>query len=226
MTNMSIRNFEHLRKSNRDKTIEMCSNPGFIKYGAIHSGYDISDITKYAYDHKVPSGITYIPEIPALHEFDTIPKIQERIFGGLTVQAGWCRGYNLCVNALEYHKTSEVILAVTDILLSTGRSSDISEGCYDIHRIEYFFVPAGTVIELAPHTLHFAPIQTESNEFIAIIILPKDTNLPLGGGDENSNERSLFLFAKNKWLLAYPGSPQSEAGAVEALLGEKICICV
>ena len=40
---------------------------------------------------------------------------------------GYCNGKNRKLNALEYHRSSEVNVAVTDMILLTGMEQDIGE---------------------------------------------------------------------------------------------------
>ena len=40
--------------------------------------------------------------------------VREKGFGGLPVQIGYCNGSNVKLNALEYHRSSEIDIAVTD----------------------------------------------------------------------------------------------------------------
>ena len=60
------------------------------------------------------------------------------------------------LNALEYHRSSEANVAVTDIILLLGQQSDITEDfTYDTAQLEAFFIPAGTAVELYATTLHY-----------------------------------------------------------------------
>jgi hypothetical protein len=161
-----------------------------------------------------------------LEELAVSDEIRDNIFGEIPIQVGWCRGYNNTCNALEYHKSSELIVAVTDLLLILGRVDEIIDDSYEISKAKSFFVPKNSVIELYPMVLHFAPIQTDGNEFIAIIILPKSTNLPLERGSypNSGSNKNVFLFAKNKWLLAYPGTTLADMGATIAIKGTRIIV--
>ena len=63
---------------------------------------------------------------------------------------GFCSGYNNKLNAVEYHRSSEIDIAATDLILMLGRQQDIdyTNNTYETKNIECFFVPAGTAVEL------------------------------------------------------------------------------
>ena len=134
------------------------------------------------------------------------------------------------LNALEYHRSSEANVAVTDIILLLGHQSDITEDfTYDTAQLEAFFVPAGTAVELYATTLHYVPIGTKENDyaFKMGVVLPFGTNFPLGVtlGAEAEKEKlpeEKLLFAKNKWLIAHEES--GEEGAFIGLTGKNISV--
>ena len=42
-------------------------------------------------------------------------KVFEAVLGCQDAQVGWCAGPNSLLNGLEYHKSSELLVAVTDL---------------------------------------------------------------------------------------------------------------
>ena len=129
---------------------------------------------------------------------------------------GYCNGNNVLLNAVEYHRDSEVNVAQTDMILILGKEQDIEEdGTYDTGKMEAFLVPAGTVIEVYATTLHYAPCNVNGNKFRAAVILPKGTNTDVPAAQNNTKEDKL-LFARNKWLIAH-----EEAGIEGAFVGLK-----
>ena len=44
-------------------------------------------------------------------------ELMEREYGGLPIQIGYCNGNNYCLNAVEYHRSSEINIAVEDLKL-------------------------------------------------------------------------------------------------------------
>ena len=76
----------------------------------------------------------------------------------MPIQIGCCNGHNKKLNAVEYHRDSEVDIAVDDLILILGKQQDIEEDhTYDTSRMEAFLVPAGTAVEVYATTLHYAP---------------------------------------------------------------------
>ena len=144
-------------------------------------------------------------------------EMKNRGFGGLPIQIGYCNGDNRKLNGLEYHRSYEINIAVNNLVLLLGREQDIeADDTYDTSRVEAFFVPAGTVIEVYATTLHYAPCTAEGeNGFRCVVVLPKGTNteLDFAAGAEGEDR---LLAAKNKWLIAH-----EEAGIVGAFCGLK-----
>ena len=64
---------------------------------------------------------------------------EKKDFGGLPIQIGYCNGSNVKLNALEYHRSSEIDIAVTDLILLLGCQQDIKEDTYDTALVEAFF---------------------------------------------------------------------------------------
>ena len=128
------------------------------------------------------------------------------------------------LNAVEYHRTSEINIAVTDLILLLGLEQDIEDDySYDTSNIEAIFVPAGTAIEVYGTTLHYAPCNANEGGFRCVIILPKDTNTELEATIEKQGEDAL-LFAKNKWLIGHPETDLGAQGAFIGLKGKNICL--
>ena len=128
------------------------------------------------------------------------------------------------LNAVEYHRTSEINIAVTDLILILGLEQDIEDDySYDTSNIEAIFVPAGTAIEVYGTTLHYAPCNANEGGFRCVVILPKDTNTELEATIEKQGEDAL-LFAKNKWLIGHPETDLGAQGAFIGLKGKNICL--
>lgn len=124
------------------------------------------------------------------------------------------------MNALEYHKSSEVNVMATDAILMLGSEQDITDDfTYDTSLAEAFLVPKGTAVEIYATTLHYAPCGVDGEGFKVAIVLPKGTNsepdLEHKGGEDG------HLTAKNKWLLGHPEGGLPE-GSPMGLVGENL----
>lgn len=197
----------------------------FAVYGRVLD-VDVNEFVDVMKDVPVVSeGTMYEPSVGAFEALPLAKTLEQESFGFLPIEFGHCSGYNNKLNALEYHRSSEIDIAATDLILLVGRQQDIdvSSYTYDTARVEAFFVLAGTAVELYATTLHFAPCSVDGKEFRCGVVLPKGTNEPLpekgGGHGENA-----LLFAINKWLIAHEESGLQKDKAWIGLVGENIQI--
>jgi hypothetical protein len=205
--------------------IKKVTDSDFKKYGQVLKNYDCSEIIeKMKNITPLPSDVIYEPSIKELEELKIAEELRKREFGELPIQIGYCNGNNYILNAVEYHRTSEINIAVTDLILLIGCQQDIEDDfSYDTSKIEAFFVPAGTIIEVYATTLHYAPCNAKEDGFKCVVVLPRDTNLPLEEKVEKTGEDAL-LFAKNKWLIGHKDTDLGTQGAFIGLVGENISI--
>ena len=94
--------------------------------------------------------------------------------------------------------STEVNIAVTDLVLLLAHVFEIEDGKITSDRFKAFFVPRGTVIEVYATSAHFCPCQTSDCGFACVVALPTGTNTPL---DEKPHDA--MLFRKNKWIIAH-----------------------
>ena len=202
--------------------IQKVTDPAFRKYGQVLEGYDFTGLIKEMKHTPVPEDVIYVPSVEELEALDIMKDLQNKGYGGLPVQIGYCNGHNKKLNAVEYHRNSEINVAVTDLVLLIGHQQDIEpDHTYDTSKIEAFLVPAGTGIEVYATTLHYAPCHVNEGGFRCVVVLPKGTNTDLTFQTEKTGEDSLMT-AKNKWLIAHEDA--KIAGAFNGLKGENITI--
>jgi hypothetical protein len=204
--------------------IKKVTDSEFKKYGQVLKNYDCSELLEKMKSTPLPSGVIYEPSIKELEALSIAEDLRRREFGELPIQIGYCNGNNYMLNAVEYHRSSEINVAVTDLILLIGWQQDIEEDySYDTSKIEAFFVSAGTIIEVYATTLHYAPCNANEHGFKCVVVLPRDTNLSLESSIEKSGEDAL-LFAKNKWLIGHKDTDLGEQGAFIGLKGENISL--
>jgi len=202
--------------------IQKVTDPAFRKYGKVLEGYNFSALLKEMKHTPVPEDVVYVPSVEELEALEVEKDLRNRAFGGLPVEIGYCNGHNKKLNAVEYHRNSEINVAVTDLVLLIGHQQDIEpDHTYDTSKIEAFLVPAGTGIEVYATTLHYAPCHVNEGGFQCVVVLPKGTNTDLTFQTEKTGEDSLMT-AKNKWLIAHEDA--KIAGAFNGLKGENITI--
>lgn len=170
----------------------------------------------------IKEGVVYEPSDEVLEKLPLYKQMQDEVFGGMEVEFGFCSGYNNKLNAVEYHRSSEIDIAATDLVLMLGRQQDIdySNNTYETKNVELFFVPKGTAVELYATTLHYAPCRENNEEFRCGVVLPKGTNLPLKVKPVENKGENQLLFAANKWLIGHAESGIDKDGGFIGLVGE------
>ena len=184
--------------------VKPVTDSAFRVYGKVVEGYEAGELLDRMKETPLPEDVIYVPSVPELEELKVSGEIEKRMFGQLPIQVGYCNGHNKKLNAVEYHRNSEVNIAVTDMVLIVGRQQDITdEYTYDSGKMEAFLVPAGTVVEVYATTLHYAPCHVKEGGFRCVVILPKGTNTDLESFKEAAEGEDRLLFAKNKWLIGH-----------------------
>ena len=202
--------------------IQKVTDPAFRKYGKVLEGYNFSALLKEMKHTPVPEDVVYVPSVEELEALEVEKDLRNRAFGGLPVEIGYCNGHNKKLNAVEYHRNSEINVAVTDLVLLIGHQQDVEpDFTYDTSKIEAFLVPAGTGIEVYATTLHYAPCHVNEGGFQCVVVLPKGTNTDLTFPTAKDGEDGLMT-AKNKWLIAHEDAKIE--GAFNGLKGENITI--
>lgn len=198
----------------------------FNAYGRVIKGYDTAALfASLKETTDCPSdGVIYVPSDKTLEALPLFDALQNRFYGGMPIQIGYCNGTNTMLNCLEYHRDSELNAAADDIVLLLAKQDEIKDGKLSTSNVHAFCVPAGTLVELYATTLHYAPCSAYKGAgFRVAVILPKGTNetKPENGSDEGEDR---LLFAKNKWLIAHEDAPEVENGAYVGLTGDNINI--
>lgn len=178
------------------------TDPNFRKYGKIINGIDFTELVEKMKEFPIPEGVIYEPSVKELESLKIASELQKVAFGELPIQIGYCNGNNVLLNAVEYHRSSELIIPATDTVLILGCQQDITDDfTYETAKMEAFYVPAGCGVEIYATTLHFAPCNADDNGFLVTIVLPKGTNYPLKEKHGEGEDR--LLAANNKWLIGH-----------------------
>lgn len=205
--------------------IQNVADESFRKYGKVIKNVDCTQLIEEMGKTPAPDGeVIYVPSVPELEALPVYAELRDCVYGGMPIQVGYCNGDNNKLNALEYHRDSEINVACTDLILLIGSEQDMDPETYeyDTAKVEAFLVPAGTVIEVYGTTLHYAPCNA-GGKFRCVVVLPKGTNEALKVVPEKDEEDAL-LFAVNKWLIAHPESGLEKDGAFMGLKGENITL--
>lgn len=216
---------EKLKGLNSHIEIKNIDSGEFNKYGRIIDEFDFTNLIKYMERNtKIPEeGNLYRASVIDMERDGIRDKLAQIFYGEMPIQIGFCNGKNSTLNGMEYHKGSEINVAVTDMILLLGRVQDIEDNTYESHKVEAFFIPRGAAIEIYQTTLHFAPCKTRREGFKCIVILPRETNTPLNNQREALGKEGELLFMRNKWLLVHQSRKLLiDKGAHVGILGDNI----
>lgn len=188
-----------LKLKNPDIKLYSVNSEEFKTFGRVITGLDTSEIIKAAEKISRPAeGSAYTPSEESFEKLPTAKEIENKFFGTLPSQIGYCHGHNSLLNAAEWHMSSEINIAVTSLVLILGHIWDIENGKTDSSKFTVFYLPAGSVAEVYSTTLHFCPCEVEKDGFGCVVGLPLGTNTPL-----ETETSDPLLFRKNKWLIAH-----------------------
>ena len=203
--------------------IKKITDAAFRKYGRVVQGIDFDELIEaIKRETPLPDGVAYEPSIEALEATQSAKELQKRTYGELPIEVGYCNGHNYKLNAVEYHRSSEINVAATDAVLILGMQQDITDDfTYDTAKMEAFLVPAGTAVEIYAPTLHYAPCSADQSGFKVGIVLPKGTNYPLTQSHEGWEDS--LITAQNKWLIGHEEGGL-DAGAHIGLIGKNLDI--
>ncbi len=194
----------------------------FKKYGRVVKNLDTAELVKRMETVTIPQDVAYEPSVKMLEELPIAVELRERVFGELPVQVGYCIGNNHKLNAVEYHRNSEINIAATDAVLILGCQQDVSDGfTYDTAKMEAFCIPKGCAVELYATTLHYAPCNAADGGFLVAVVLPQGTNAPLE--KKHAEGEDALLAAKNKWLIGHRDAELPE-GTHLGLTGENLTV--
>lgn len=207
---------ENLKKLNPEIKLVEVNSPEFATFGRVIKNLDISEITKVAEKIENPeSGSSYLPSVEEFEKLSIAKTIKNEFFGTMDSQLGYCWGHSNFLNATEWHKGSEINIAITPLVLILGHVWDIVDGKIDSSDFTAFYLPAGTVVEVYETTLHFCPCEVEQSGFGCVVGLPEGTNTNLETKVENK-----MLFRKNKWLICHVDNKALiEKGVVAGITG-------
>lgn len=183
----------------------------FERFGKVIPCVDTDKVSALLETLPCPdNAVTYVASEPVLETPELKADLENRVFGGLPVQIGYCSGHNRTLNAIEYHRNAEINITGTDALFMLAPITAIKDGIMDTQAVETFFCPKGTAVQFYETTLHYAPCHTDDGKvFRVAVVLPRGTNTEKPA-DLNCrcDAEPHMLTANNKWLLAHKDSPE------------------
>lgn len=198
----------------------------FKEYGRIVDEIDFSELIGALKATPLSDAVEYVASCKELEALPVKDKLDSTFWGESVCQIGYCNGVNKKLNALEYHRCSEINVPAEDTVLLLGRLCEVaSDYTYDTAKVQAFLVPAGVAVEIYATTLHYAPCNVGSKGFQVAVVLPKGTNEALEEDHGKKAGEDRLLAARNKWLIGHRegGLPK---GTFLGLKGENITITV
>ena len=182
--------------------IQNVTDAAFSKYGKIVTNVDFAPLVEAINaSTPLPDDVAYEPSVEVLEATSVFEELRVKTYGEMPIQIGYCNGHNSSMSLAEYHRDSEINVAATDAILIIGSQQELIEGGkkVDADKLEAFFVPAGTAVEVYATTIHYAPCGVDGAGFKVGIVLPRFTNFDLENKHEGGEDD--LITAKNKWLI-------------------------
>ena len=203
-----------LKERNNDIPFFSVYDPEFKPFGRILK-LDTDEIVKAAEQFEMPEAVIYMPSTNEFEVLDIAKEIRDEVFGTLPTEVGYCYGHSRMLNATEWHTSSEINIAASDMVLILGHLWDIEDEKIDSSLFKAFYVPKGTAIEVYATSLHYCPCQVSDDGFRCVVALPKDTNTAL-----ETQLKDKKVTARNKWLIAHvDNEAKIKQGAVAGITG-------
>jgi len=214
-----------LRRANPALPLYSVHDPAFAPYGRVLAIPDAAPLSAALAATEIPAeGNRYLASDPGLEACAALDAPRRAVFGGLDTQSGFCNGRGFTLNALEYHKGSELNYTTTGLVLLLALPEQLRDGALDTAEVAGFWLPPETAVEIFPRTLHFAPCRTDAGGFNCLVVLEKGVNAPLDSVDPAAPGEEKLLWMRGKWLLCHPDSPQAAKGAYVGLRGENLTL--
>ena len=97
----------------------------FAPYGRVID-CDCSEIIDMAKKIELPKeGSTYLASVEDFENLEVKTQLEKEYFGEIPIQVGYCFGHSTKLNGFEWHKSSEINIAVTDAILFLGNIAEM-----------------------------------------------------------------------------------------------------
>lgn len=214
---------ERLRELNPGLEIYSVFDSRFRPYGRLLPAVEDTEFRRAFAAQPIPEqGNRYAASVPELEETAFIRGLRRSVFGEMDIEAGYCNGRGHMLNALEYHKCSEVNFSTTGLVLLLALPGCMDDGRLDSSSVCGFYLPPDTVVEIFPLVLHFAPCRVSDDGFNCLVVLERGVNSPSEHVDISAPGEEKLFWMRGKWLTCHPDSPQARKGAFAGISGTNI----
>ena len=213
-----------LREKNPELLLFSVLDPEFCRYGRVLNA-DTKALSAALAATPIPDeGNCYVASLPELEAVDLMPDLQRTVFGEMPIQVGCCNGNGYKLNAMEYHKCSEINFTTTGLVLLLALPEQLDDGKLNSADVVGFYLPENVLVEIFPRVLHFAPCRIQETGFRCLVVLEQGTNAALPSVDITAPGEEKLLWMRNKWMTCHPDSPQKEKGAFVGIYGENLAL--
>ena len=215
-----------LREKNPGLKLYSVLDPEFRRYGRVLNA-ETGELAAVLAATEIPDeGNCYKASVPALEAVPLMKRLRRTVYGEMEIQAGYCNGRGYKLNAMEYHKCSEINFSTTGLVLLLALPEQLDDGRLDSADAVGFYLPAGVLVEIFPLVMHFAPCRISEGGFNCLVVLEKGTNEALDSVNTTASGEEKLLWMRNKWMTCHPDSPQKEKGAFVGISGENIALAI
>lgn len=216
---------ERLREKNPALDILPVNSSDFAVYGMVHPEVAVPQMKEFVQTHVAQGDECYIPCEEVLMNMEESRIFKENLFGQVDCQIGYYHGRGTKLNAVEYHKCSEVLVLFEPAVLVLGSVWDIRDHKLDSSVMKLFYVPADTCVELYATTLHFSPLMATGRGVSQVVVQAAGTNTPLVTEQKERIQTDKYLLERNKWVLAHKEYKETlSESAWEGIIGENITL--
>lgn len=216
---------DNLRELNPEIPLYSVYAPEFAEYGRVLDLPGLGELQAAMAELPMPEeGNVYLASDESLERLDISHVLRRLVFGEMDTQSGYCNGHGGTLNALEYHRCSEINFSSTGLVLLLALPADMENDRLDSMAVRGFYLPAGTLIEIYPRVLHFAPCRIKESGFDCLVVLEKGVNEALERVDSTAPGEEKLLWMRGKWLLCHADSPQAQKGAFIGIRGENLSL--
>lgn len=217
---------QQLREKNPGLRIYSVLDPEFSEYGVVLKGKGLPALSLAMAETPIPdAGNIYAMSDGNLEQTEAFHWIRREVFGAMDAQAGYCNGRGYTLNALEFHKCSEVNYSTTGCVLLMALQEKIRGGILNSADVVGFYLPPEVLVEVLPGVLHFAPCRISRDGFNCLVVLERNVNEETVQTQNPDGEKTM-LWRRGKWMICHPDSPQAANGAYVGIQGVNIQLCI
>ncbi|MCD7838286.1 MAG: DUF4867 family protein [Clostridiales bacterium] len=213
-----------LRSANPNLLIEEVTDPSFRQYGQLLPHFQFPEMKRYIYEETpIPADVTCSPELMAM---DEAIQITQYVYGETACQVGYFSDSPDHMNALEYHKCSELLVEFEPCVIIVGQIWQIEQDRLNAADLKVFYVPADTCLELYATTLHFAPCAATTAGVRQVVCQTATTNTPLHHPERRDlTGENKYLLQRNKWVIAHKdAAPMFDETVWMGIEGENLAV--